>query len=116
MPEHLLIALWRAAAVSPSAVADGIVDEWAPEALAGENVESCTVSLAVPDQGVYTREPDAQGLVPNCDALIALGLTRAHDLDDVPARDALYALARRVEVLAGRPAPPAAMGAIVARR
>ena len=110
MPEHLLVAVWRAANVSPEAVAEGIVDEWAPEALAGENVESCTVSLAEPDQGVYTREPDDQGLVPNCDALIALGLTRAHDLDDVPARDALYALARARGGLARRSAPPAASG------
>ena len=36
--------------------------------------------------------------MPNCDALLSLGLTRAHDLDDVPARDALHALARRIEV------------------
>src|SRR6185437_13475165 len=71
---------------------------WAPEVLEGEHVETCTVSLAAPDQGMYAREPDAQGLVPNCDALISLGLDRAHDLDDVPARDALHALARRVEV------------------
>jgi uncharacterized protein (TIGR02118 family) len=96
--EYLLIALWRAATVSPTAIAEGIVDAWAPEALAVPEVESCTVSLAEADQGIYAREPDAQGLVPNCDALIALGLTRAHDLDDVPARDALHALARRVEV------------------
>ena len=98
MTEHLLIALWRAATVPPTAVAEGIVDQWAPEALGGENVETCTVSLAEPDQGIYAHEPDVQGLVPNCDALIALGLDRAHDLDDVPARDALHALARRVEV------------------
>jgi uncharacterized protein (TIGR02118 family) len=98
MPEHLLVALWRAANVTPELVAEGVVDEWAPEAIAGETVETCTVSLAEPEQGIYAREPDAQGLVPNCDAMIALGLTRAHDLDDVPARDALYALARRVEV------------------
>jgi uncharacterized protein (TIGR02118 family) len=84
--------------VSPEAVTVGVVDEWAADALADENVETCTVSLAEPDQGVYTRQPDAQGLVPNCDALISLGLARAHDIDDLPARDALHALARRVEV------------------
>ena len=96
--EHLLVAIWRAAGVAPAALASQIVDTWAPEALAAEPVVSCTVNLAENDQGLYAREPDAQGLVPNCDALIALGLTRAHDIDDVPARDALHAVARRVEI------------------
>ena len=82
----------------PASVVARVVGDWAPEALAHANVESCTVSFADADQGPYTREPDAQGLVPNCDALLALGLARAHDLDDVPARDVLHALARRVEV------------------
>jgi uncharacterized protein (TIGR02118 family) len=111
MTEHVLIALWRAAHVTPEAVAEGIVDGWAPAAMAGEageTIESCTVSLAEPDQGVYARPPDAQGLVPNCDALIALGLTRAHDLDDVPERDALHALARRLEVWRVDPRHPLA--------
>jgi uncharacterized protein (TIGR02118 family) len=98
MAEHLVIAIWRAVNVPAETVARGVLDGWAPEALAIAAVESCTVSFAEADQGLYTRTPDAQGLVPNCDALISLGLTRAHDLDDVPARDALYALARRVEV------------------
>jgi uncharacterized protein (TIGR02118 family) len=98
MTEHLMVAVWRSASVSPASVAAGVVDDWAAEALARADVESCTVSLAEPDQGQYAREPDAQGLVPNCDAIVALGLTRAHDLDDVPARDTLHALARRVEV------------------
>ena len=47
---------------------------------------------------------------------IALGLARAHDLDDVPARDALYAVARRVDmwrvdphrVIAWEPSDPTA--------
>ena len=98
MTEHLMVGIWRAVNVAPDAVANGVVHEWAPEALAGADVESCTVSLAEPDQGQYTHEPDAHGLVPNCDALISLGLTRAHDLDDVPARDLLHGLARRMEV------------------
>ena len=84
--------------MTPADVAARVVDEWAPQALAHEALESCTVSIAEPDQGMYTREPDAAGLVPNCDVLVALGLERAHDLDDVPARDVLHALARRVEV------------------
>ena len=96
--EHLLVAIWRAAAVTPDALAAQILDAWAPEALAAEPVVSCTVNLAEKDQGQYTREPDAAGLVPNCDVLIALGLTRAHDIDDVPARDALHAVARRVDI------------------
>jgi uncharacterized protein (TIGR02118 family) len=96
--EHLLVALWRGVGTSPDELAAGLTDGWAREALIDESVESCTVSLADPDQGPYTREPDANGLVPNCDALVSLGLARAHDLDDVPARDLLHALARRMEV------------------
>ena len=98
MTEHVIVAIWRAPSVSSESVVNGIVEHWAPEALGHEAVETCAVSLAEPDQGVYRHEPDANGLVPNCDALISLGLTRAHDLDDVPERDALHALARRVEV------------------
>lgn len=98
MTEHLLVALWRAAGVTPEELAAGIVDEWAAEACAGDTIESCTVSLAETDQGIYARAADRDGLVPNCDAMLALGLTRAHDLDDVPQRDALHRLARRMEV------------------
>jgi uncharacterized protein (TIGR02118 family) len=96
--EYLLVAIWRAAGVPADELATRIVDAWSLEALAAETVVSCVVNLAEADQGLYTREPDAAGLVPNCDALIALGLTRAHDIDDVPARDALHAVARRVDV------------------
>jgi len=98
MTEHLLVAVWRAVNMAPTSVGPGVVDDWAAQALGRATVESCTVSLAETDQGPYAREPDAQGLVPNCDVLVSLGLTRAHDLDDVPARDMLHALARRVEV------------------
>ena len=98
MTEHLLVALWRAASVSPDALAAGIVEQWWPEAASSDAVESCTVSLAETDQGQFVREPDANGLVANCDVLLALGLTRAHDLDDVPQRDVLHGLARRLEV------------------
>ena len=98
MTEHLLVGVWRSPGVTAADVAARVVGDWAPEALAGEALESCTVSIAEPDQGPYRRKPDAAGLVPNCDVLLALGLTRAHDLDDVPARDTLHALARRVEV------------------
>lgn len=103
--EHLLVAVWRAPNVTPEALAARVFDTWAPEALAAEPVRSCTVNLADADQGPYTREPDSQGLVPNCDALIALGLVRAHDIDDVPARDALHAVARRVDVWRVDPHP-----------
>lgn len=96
--EHLLVAIWRAGPVGSETLAAQILDAWAPEALAAEPVVSCTVNLADADQGQYTREPDAAGVVPNCDALIALGLTRAHDIDDVPARDALHAVARRIDI------------------
>lgn len=96
--EHLLVAIWRSAQVQPDALADHVLGAWAPEALAAGPVVSCTVNLAEADQGIYARAPDESGLVPNCDALIGLGLTRAHDIDDVPARDALHAVARRVEI------------------
>jgi len=56
------------------------------------------VSVAEADQGIYTCPPDEHGLVPNCDALISLGLDIAHDLDAVPERGLLYALAREVRV------------------
>src|SRR4051794_34175757 len=96
--EHLLIAIWRAAGVSAADLERGIVDTWVPEALAAESVVSLVVNFADADQGMYTREPDAAGNTPNCDALIALGLTLAHDIDDVPCRDVLHAIARRVDV------------------
>src|SRR2546426_929134 len=55
MTEHLLVGLWRAASVTPDDLATRIVGEWAPEALAGDTVESCTVSLAESDQGQFAR-------------------------------------------------------------
>ena len=61
MTEYLLIAVWRSPAVSPAGVVAGVVDRWAAEALAGDTVESCTVSFAEDDQGQYAREPDALG-------------------------------------------------------
>jgi len=106
--EHLLVGLWRAPAVPLADLSTRLRAEWAPDALAGDAVESCTVSVAEADQGIYTREPDADGVVPNCDAMVALGLTRAHDLDDVPSRDVLHALARRVEVWRVDPRHPKA--------
>ncbi len=96
--EHLLVGIWRASTVTAAQVTSALLDTWAPEALARASVESCAVNLAEADQGPYARDPDAHGLVPNCDALIALGLDRAHDLDDVPERDLLYGLSRQVEV------------------
>jgi len=96
--EHVLLAVWRAVNVPADALASGVVEQWAPEALTRDAVETCTVNLAEADQGPFSQPPDADGLPPNCDALIALGLTRAHDLDDVPERDVLHGFARRVEV------------------
>ena len=53
-------------------------------------MQTCTISFADPDQGKLAGPP--------CDALIALGLARAQDLDDLPSRHELYALAREVNV------------------
>jgi len=85
--EHLLIALWRA----PNADLAVVEDQWAPAALAVDNVQSCTISLAVPDQARFAAGDPV-------DVLIALGLELAHDLDDVPARSLLYGIAREVNV------------------
>jgi len=98
MTEHLLVALWRGVGTSSDELTTGVTEGWAREALIDDAVESCTVGVADPDQGPFTRDPDANGLVPSCDALISLGLVRAHDLDDLPARDLLHGLVRRMEV------------------
>jgi uncharacterized protein (TIGR02118 family) len=82
----MLVAVWR----DPTARIESLLDSWAPVALKDPGVEACTVSFADADQGPYPGPP--------CDALIRLGLERAHDLDDVPARHELYVVARQVDV------------------
>jgi uncharacterized protein (TIGR02118 family) len=84
--EHLLIALWR----NPEAQVESLLDTWVPPTLRDPGVQSCTISFADPDQGPFAGPP--------CDALIALGLVRAQDLDDLPLRHELYAVAREVNV------------------
>ncbi len=84
--ENLLIALWS----TPEANVESLLDSWVPATLADPGVQMCTISFADPDQGSFPGPP--------CDALIALGLERAQDLDDVPGRDVLYAVAREVNV------------------
>lgn len=86
-----MIGIWRAAAGDPGAV----LDEWTALACDEPTVESLVVSTAV------DKRDDA-----HCDVLIALGLTRAHDLDDIPARDLLYKEAREVEVWRVEPRRP----------
>jgi uncharacterized protein (TIGR02118 family) len=95
--EHLLVAIWRAPGTPLADVRRRMADEWAREALTAEGLETLSLSLAVDDQGRFTKPPDAQGLVTNVDALAKIGLERAHDLDDIPARDLLHPFARRVE-------------------
>ena len=84
--EHLLIALWR----TPDADVESLLDTWIPIALKDPGVQACTISFADPDQGPYPGPP--------CDAVITLGLARAQDLDDLPSRHELYAVAREVNV------------------
>jgi uncharacterized protein (TIGR02118 family) len=84
--EHLLIALWR----DPEVRVESLLDTWVPSALRDPGVQSCTISFADPDQGPFAGPP--------CDAVIALGLVRAQDLDDLPLRHELYAVAREVNV------------------
>lgn len=91
--EHLLIAIWG----TPEVNVESLLDTWIPSTLADSGVESCTISFADPDQGPYAG--------PACDALIALGLTRAQDLDDLPGRHELYAVAREVNVFRVDPNP-----------
>jgi uncharacterized protein (TIGR02118 family) len=96
--EHVIVGIWRSASVDLDKCHAHVVDVWGRAALAHAEVHACTIGLAEHDQGAYARDPDARGLVPSCDAMIALGLARAHDLDDVPDRDLLHGVARRVEV------------------
>ncbi|MCU1427637.1 MAG: hypothetical protein JWL83_1637 [Actinomycetia bacterium] len=97
MTEQLLVAVWRAPGVTLETCRTRIVDEWVPEAINSEGLIELTVSFAVDDQGPYAKEPDSHGMVPTVDALCSIGLERAHDLDDIPARDALHPFSRRVE-------------------
>jgi uncharacterized protein (TIGR02118 family) len=85
--EDLLIGIWG----SYRDVQRQVLEEWVPIALADRNVEACTISFREADQG---RFADGDPV----DALIALGLDRAHDLDDVPDRSRLYDVAREVNV------------------
>jgi uncharacterized protein (TIGR02118 family) len=96
--EQLAVAVWRAPATSAADFRAALVDDWARPALEVEGVVDLTVNLAAADQGVYTREPDADGLTANADGFVVVGLVQAHDLDDLPGRDDLYRLARRVDV------------------
>jgi len=92
------VAVWRAAGTTASDFRAALVDEWARLATETETLVDLTVSLAAADQGVYARKPDADGLTSNADGFLVVGLVQAHDLDDLPGRDELYRLARRVDV------------------
>ncbi len=96
--EQLAVGVWRAMDTTAAACHAALLDEWAPEVLATEPVEALTINIADIDQGIYAQAPDERGLVPNADALIVLGLERAHDLDDLPVRDPLHKVSRRVDV------------------
>jgi uncharacterized protein (TIGR02118 family) len=96
--EQLAVAVWRAAGRSAEDFRTALVDDWAIVATEIERVIELTLNLAVADQGAYSRKPDSDGLTANADAFVMLGLEQAHDLDDLPGRDDLYRLARRVDV------------------
>jgi uncharacterized protein (TIGR02118 family) len=96
--EQLAVAVWRAAGTTVDGFRDALVDGWAVPALEFEGLIDLTVNLASADQGIYAREPDADGRTANVDGFVKLGLQQAHDLDDLPGRDDLYRLARRVDV------------------
>lgn len=90
--------MWRAKGTAASVCHAAILVDWAHEALDHPGVESLVVNIADVDQGPYGQTPDARGVVASADAFIVLGLERAHDLDDLPARDALHRVARRLDV------------------
>jgi uncharacterized protein (TIGR02118 family) len=96
--EQLAVAVWRAAGTTAEGFREALVGDWSVLALEVEGLVDLTVNLASADQGTYAREPDADGLTTNVDGFVMLGLEQAHDLDDLPARDDLYRLARRVDV------------------
>jgi uncharacterized protein (TIGR02118 family) len=96
--EQLAVAVWRAAGTTSAGFRDALVGEWSARALEAGSVGDLTINLAAADQGSYTRQPDADGLTGTVDGFVMLGLESAHDLDDLPARDDLYRLARRVDV------------------
>ena len=86
----MLVALWRAVDVEAGACHARVLDEWAPIALKSSAVRRCRVSVAEPDQGIYAAPPDARGLVPNCDVLIASRPRTAPTTSTTfPNRDAL---------------------------
>lgn len=96
--EQLAVAVWRAAGTTAAGFRAALVDEWARLACESESLVDLTVNLAAADQGVYARAPGADGLTENADGFLVVGLEQAHDLDDLPGRDELYRLARRVDV------------------
>jgi uncharacterized protein (TIGR02118 family) len=96
--ERLAIAVWRATPTSSDELRDGLLGEWAPEALTDESVHALTVSFARPGRGRTARDDIAREPTAAIDTLLVVDLARAHDLDDLPARDLLHHRARRVEV------------------
>jgi uncharacterized protein (TIGR02118 family) len=96
--EQLAVAVWRAAGATADGFRAALVGDWVPLALETENLGELTVNLAAADQGPYTRRRDDDGLTANVDGFLMLGLDSAHGLDDLPGRDDLYRLARRVDV------------------
>jgi uncharacterized protein (TIGR02118 family) len=104
--EQLAVAVWRAAGTTRDDFRAALVADWATPAIDIDGVIDLTVNLAAADQGAYTRTPDADGLTANADGFVVLGLEQAHDLDDLPGRDDLYRLARRVDVWRVRSAHP----------
>ncbi len=92
------MAVWRAAHTSANAFRDALISEWVSLAFEHEGLRELTVNFALDDQGPYTHPPDEDGLVPNVDAFVTVGLESAHGLDDLPGRDELYRLSRRVDV------------------
>jgi uncharacterized protein (TIGR02118 family) len=89
--EPLVLGLWRSPHVASAQLHEALVGPWAAAAIEGQGVGALSVSCALEDQGDLVH-PD------NLDALVYVDLEQAHGLDDVPARDELHPLCRRIDV------------------
>lgn len=87
--EKLAIALWKATTTSNELCRSTLLDVWSRDCRETDAVEHLTINLADIDQGAFTGGPDA---------LLIIGRSEAHGLDDVPNRDTLHAIAQRLDI------------------
>ena len=83
------MAIWHTTQTNVEQCLATLFEKWVPEALSREALLQLIVNVADIDQGAFRNGPMA---------LLNIGLESAHDLDDVPERDLLHAIASRLEV------------------